>query len=389
MLIVMGLSLPARILAVALLVTGLTSAADTDFYGGLDAFRREDYTAAMKAWTTLAEGGAPEAQFRVGRLYARGLGTDVDDEMAVLWYGRAAAQGHARAQGALGFMLHAGRGAERDMTAAIDWYRKAATQGRAAAQRNLGEIYLGGDGVETDVDEAVRWLSLAAGQGNAGAQATLGTLHEQGRGVETDPEKAFKLYKKAAKAFHADGEYQLGRAYLEGIGTRREVKKAVRYYSRAASQGHAEAQAALDRLDAGYSANEDPGEAATVAQEAPATALPAEVKSTPSTDELTPEQAYEKGRALMLGDGAPRDIQRASTWLRRAAEAGHPQAAYRLGMLYYHGQIGDRDRSYVEAWLWLHRAAEAGVGDAASWRVKVYEKLTPRERAEVDGTRKR
>ena len=374
MLIDMGLSIRTRILALCLLLTAPGAGAETDFYAGLDAFRHEDYATAMKVWLPLAEAGDAEAQYRVARLHAEGLGTDADDEAAVTWYGRAAAQGHARAQGALGFMLHSGRGAERDVTAAIDWYGKAATQGRAAAQRNLGEIYLTGDGVDPDIDEAVRWLSLAANQDNPGAVALLGTLHEQGRGVEASPERAFKLYKKAAGRFDASGEYNLGRAYLEGIGTRIDVKKAVRFLSRAASQGHAEAQLALDEMDAG----------SVVEAPAPDDEALIAVEET----ETPPEEAYRKGRALMLGDGAPRDVDRAVAWLRRAAEGGHAEAAYRLAMLYFHGQTGGKER-WVEAWTWFDRAAEAGVGDAAEWRTKVYDKLTQRERAEVAEARER
>jgi len=349
------------------------AALEGDFYAGLDAFKRGDYTLAHRVWLALAEDGDVEAQFRVARLYAEGKGVAPDDTAAVRWYRLAAAQGHARGQASLGFMLHTGRGTEYDVAEAIEWYRKAANQGRASAQFNLGKIHLDGEGVAADAGEAVRWFGLAAGQGYAAALTALGRLYEEGRGVERDPVRAFKLQKKAAKDRYPEGEFQLARMFAEGIGVERDMKKAVQYYERAANQGQPNARAALDLL---YSTPTAPVEAP------PPVSMPALEPPPQSGAELTPQQQFERGRALLLGDGVPRDLFRAEDWLRMAATGGHGEAAYRLGLLHYRGQ-GAAGKAYTLAYVWFARATERGIGDAEIWRDRVYHKLNKREQAEA------
>ena len=61
---------------------------------------------------------------------------------------------------------------------------------------------------------------------------------------------------------------------------------------------------------------------------------------------------------------------------------GRPEEAAQRFM-----QTVEIDGNYVEAWKWFDRAAAAGVGDAAEWLMKVDAKLTPRERAEIDGAK--
>ena len=41
---------------------------------GADAYERQHYAAALKAWSTAASAGDPEASYRLGLLYARGHG---------------------------------------------------------------------------------------------------------------------------------------------------------------------------------------------------------------------------------------------------------------------------------------------------------------------------
>lgn len=350
--------------------------AEDDFFSGQDAFKRGDYTVAHRVWLELAGGGDAESQFRLARLYVEGKGVEPDDGVAVAWYRLAGAQGHARAQAALGFMLHSGRGVDRDIEEAIQWYRKAANQGRASARFNLGKVYLDGEGVDADAGEAARWFRMAADQGYAAAQTSLARLLEDGHGVERDPARAFKLRKIAAKDRDPEAEFQLARMYAEGIGTERDVKKALRFYERAAGQGHVNARVALELLYATPSPTETPS---ATPDETGAT-TPA-VAPQPRAD-WTAQQRFEHGRALLFGDGVPRDVNRAEDWLRMAAEDGHAEAAYRLGLLLFRGK-GDGGKAFASAYVWLARAAEGGIADAAAWRDRVYKQLNDRERAEV------
>ena len=104
-----------------------------------------------------------------------GEGVPQDDAEAVIWYRRAAEQGHAGAQYSLGRMYDIGRGAPEDDAEAVRWFRLAAEQGEASAQYNLGVMYGTGEGVPQDDAEAVRWYRLAAEQGTPRAPSESGT----------------------------------------------------------------------------------------------------------------------------------------------------------------------------------------------------------------------
>jgi len=51
----------------------------------------------FKSQMTLANKGDREAQYRVGEMYEKGLGTDPDLPLAIIWYSRASQQGDNRA----------------------------------------------------------------------------------------------------------------------------------------------------------------------------------------------------------------------------------------------------------------------------------------------------
>jgi hypothetical protein len=81
-----------------------------------------------------AELGSADAQRALGCFYATGDdGFPKDEVLGRLWYGRAAAQGHADAQYNYGTMLLYGEGGPADREAAKDFIRRAAAQGDPCA----------------------------------------------------------------------------------------------------------------------------------------------------------------------------------------------------------------------------------------------------------------
>ena len=154
-----------------------------DFQKGLEAYQRNDYTAALRELRPLAEQGNAGAQFTLGLMYNFGRGVAQDDTEAMKWYLTAAEQGLADAQFRLGYMFSlgnnyvlynadlfkdeealqsAGRDVPQDDTEAVKWYRKAAEQGFVPAQHALGVMYDAGIGVPQDDVQAHLWLNLAA-----------------------------------------------------------------------------------------------------------------------------------------------------------------------------------------------------------------------------------
>ena len=72
-----------------------------------------------------------------------------------------------------------------DNDSAVVWIQRAAAQGNADGQYNLAYLYETGEGVPQDEDEAYRLYSLAAAQGHEGAIQRLSPLYGKrpGNGV--------------------------------------------------------------------------------------------------------------------------------------------------------------------------------------------------------------
>ena len=135
-------------------------------------------TAVRLSPAPIAEEGDAEAQFDIGRMYAKvGRPSGLCDCAGLV--SKAADQGHAGAQCRLGVMYEEGWGVAQDYATALGWYRKAADQGDADAQFYLAGMFDNGKGVAQDYATAAGWLRIAAEQGHAGAQFNLGVLYEQ------------------------------------------------------------------------------------------------------------------------------------------------------------------------------------------------------------------
>ena len=141
-----------------------------DLAAGLDAYRANDYPAALKAFKPLAEKGNADAQVNLGFLYARGHGVPQDYKAAANWYRKAAEQGQSDAQFNLGSLHYDGLGVARDLKQAAVWYAKAAESGQIDAQYNLGLMYVSGQGVPASMQQAYKWLSIAAALGDQEAE---------------------------------------------------------------------------------------------------------------------------------------------------------------------------------------------------------------------------
>ncbi len=152
------------LVAVALFVGSVTVHA-ADFDVGYEAYKRGDYTTALRIFRKLADQGDAHAQTNLGIMYGNGQGVPQDFAEAVKWYRKAADQGIAKAQNNLGPMYAKGQGVTHDYGAAVRWFREAADQGIADAQNSLGVMYQKGQGVPQDYVQAHMWYNLAAAQG--------------------------------------------------------------------------------------------------------------------------------------------------------------------------------------------------------------------------------
>ncbi|MGB1111281.1 MAG: hypothetical protein ACPG4N_13045, partial [Gammaproteobacteria bacterium] len=93
------------------------------------AMAEGNYAQAYCLLHPLAEAGDTKAEHDIGWMYANGYGLAVDESKAIIWWRKAAREGHGNAQFALAMAYLAGEGVERDEAAAIEWLIKAANNG--------------------------------------------------------------------------------------------------------------------------------------------------------------------------------------------------------------------------------------------------------------------
>lgn len=155
-----------RLLIAAFAAASLTVAAQ-NLDDARAAYEREDYGTAFKLYSSSANKGTAEAQYRIGLMYKFGWGTERDPKAAADWLRRAADQQHGEAQAELGVLYKLGRGVKEDSAEAARWFRRAAESGVGIAQLNLARAYKDGAGVKKDLAEAYAWFTIAAGNGYA------------------------------------------------------------------------------------------------------------------------------------------------------------------------------------------------------------------------------
>ncbi len=145
-----------------LIAIGLTAPAFAGLDDGLAAYDRGDYATAYRELGPAAAGGAPAAQYALGRMYFSGEGVSRDSAEGLKWLRKAAMAGVGLAQYQLGACYEWGIGVTQDTGEAARWYRMAADRGVPVAQYRLGLLYMNGVGVTRDLVAAHLWLNLAA-----------------------------------------------------------------------------------------------------------------------------------------------------------------------------------------------------------------------------------
>ena len=140
-----------------------------DFKKGWNAYSSTDYATALAEWQELADAGDMNASYGMGLLYGNGFGVDINDDLALKYYGVAAELGHAEAQFNLAVMHQNGWGVPPSDEVANEWYLLAADQGVTPAQVALGRFFAMDFLDSFDPIEAYKWFSLAAHLGDVDA----------------------------------------------------------------------------------------------------------------------------------------------------------------------------------------------------------------------------
>ncbi|WP_133126756.1 tetratricopeptide repeat protein [Legionella nagasakiensis] len=140
------------------------------------------------------EQGNPEAQLKLGELYASGNQVSRDLDKAKELIELAAAQDYLPAFYTMGKMAYQ----QKDLMQAKEWYTKAADRNYIPAQIALAKLYLEKDSPFHDVHTGFLWLLKAAQNHSTEAQLALAKLYEEGT-VVTKDENLAKEWREKAK----------------------------------------------------------------------------------------------------------------------------------------------------------------------------------------------
>lgn len=102
------------------------------------------YTRALQGFLQIEPNSKklkPYVQYRIGKMFCYGLGTEQDYEKAFEWFERSAKQKNKFAQFSLANLYYYGSGIEKDLSQAFLWYQKSSSQGQPYAAYSIAQMY--------------------------------------------------------------------------------------------------------------------------------------------------------------------------------------------------------------------------------------------------------
>ncbi|MCD7741524.1 MAG: relaxase MobL [Ruminococcus sp.] len=291
----------------------------------------EDYKKSEALLLRESERGNVLADYTLGQMYSADKYGVRDDDKSFAHYAKALSGFLALEplndkmkpyiQYRIGKMYCYGLGTQKDEKEAFDWFQKSAKAGNKFAQFSLANMYYYGSGVDKNLSEAFNWYSKAAKQDQPYADFALGKMYQNGEFVEQSDAKAYECYAKALSGFlqlegqatQPDGDllYKIGCMYNKGLGTELDTEKAISYFTRSSELGNANAQYMMGK----HFLSSDSKKAYGYFRAA--------------SDKL-PLAAYYAGK-LLIENGASSDMPEGLRLLRQAADNDVDPACYYLG----------------------------------------------------------
>ncbi|RHZ60869.1 hypothetical protein Glove_350g57 [Diversispora epigaea] len=267
----------------------------------------------------------------LGFFYRHGIGTVVDNQMAIKFFNLAANEiidtfssnssslmklyniNKEISIISLADMYLDGLGVEKDTKKAFQIYYKVAGEGSNMALNSMAYCYDKGFGVEKNEEKAFELYLKSAEKGNPDAQFNISECCMEGIGIEQDKEKGFQLHLKFALSGNMDAIHNTGYCYEKGIGTGVDYKLALKWYFKGAEKGNPMTQYNLGRLYGnGYGINQNPVKAFEWYKK--------------SAENEYADAQYMVGRYFYEGRGIRKDIIKGLYWLNKAKENGNKKA---------------------------------------------------------------
>ena len=279
------------------------------------------YTRALQGFLRIEPNSKklkPYVQYRIGKMFCYGLGTEQDYQKAFEWFERSAKQKNKFAQFSLANLYYYGSGIEKDLSQAFLWYQRSSSQGQPYAAYSIAQMYRYGEYVTKDNDTAQRYYQQALSgflkiesddMANDDLFYKLGQMFKLGLGTDSDVTKAIEYFKRSAEMNNKNGLFEYGKALLTGEHIPQDTDSAVKLLEKAVKLKNSNAKRflALEYI---------------------------------SGEHL--EQDFEKGIAL----------------LTECADSGDVIASYRLGKIYLQGEIMPQNLDKAEKYLLLTEDSE-------------------------------
>ena len=203
------------------------------------------YTRALQGFLQIEPNSKklkPYVQYRIGKMFCYGLGTEQDYEKAFEWFERSAKQKNKFAQFSLANLYYYGSGVEKDLSQAFLWYQRASSQGQPYAAYSIAQMYRYGEYVTKDNDTAQRYYQQALSgflkienndMANDDLFYKLGQMFKLGLGTNSDVTKAIEYFRRSAEMNNKNGLFEYGKALLIGEHIPQNTDSAVKLLEKA------------------------------------------------------------------------------------------------------------------------------------------------------------
>ena len=279
------------------------------------------YTQALQGFLQIEPNSKklkPYVQYRIGKMFCYGLGTEQDYEKAFEWFERSAKQKNKFAQFSLANLYYYGSGVEKDLSQAFLWYQRSSSQGQPYAAYSIAQMYRYGEYVTKDNDTAQRYYKQALSgflkiesddMANDDLFYKLGQMFNLGLGTDSDVTKAIEYFKRSAEMNNKNGLFEYGKALLIGEHIPQDTDSAVKLLEKAVKLKNSNAKRFL---------------------------------------------ALE----YISGEHLEQDIEKGIALLTECADSGDVIASYRLGKIYLQGEIMPQNLDKAEKYLLLAEDSE-------------------------------
>ena len=279
------------------------------------------YTQALQGFLQIEPNSKkikPYIQYRIGKMFCYGLGTEQDYEKAFEWFERSAKQKNKFAQFSLANLYYYGNGVEKDLSQAFLWYQRSSSQGQPYAAYSIAQMYRYGEYVTKDNDTAQRYYKQALSgflkiesddMANDDLFYKLGQMFKLGLGTDSDVTKAIEYFRRSAEMNNKNGLFEYGKALLIGEHIPQDTDSAVKLLEKAVKLKNRNAKRFL---------------------------------------------ALE----YISGEHLEQDIEKGIALLTECADSGDVIACYRLGKIYLQGEIMPQNLDKAEKYLLLAEDSE-------------------------------